>query len=167
MIKDLLVSRPNQVWVCDITYLRTEKGFVYLSLLTDRYSRKIVGWCLSKSLSIEGSVDALKKALKANPHHHSLIHHSDRGVQYCSHAYVKILNRYGISISMTEENHCYENAMAERVNGILKDEYLLDATFRDFAHAKRACREAIELYNTRRPHWSLKLKTPEEVHKAA
>ena len=167
LIKDLPVSGPNQVWVCDITYLRTENGFVYLSLLTDRYSRKIVGWSLSESLSIEGSVEALKKALKANPHHQSLIHHSDRGVQYCSHDYVKILNKCGISISMTEDNHCYENALAERVNGILKDEYLLDATFRDLAHARRACGEAIVLYNTRRPHWSLKLKTPEEVHHAA
>jgi transposase InsO family protein len=167
LIKELSVSRPNQVWASDITYLRTEKGFVYLSLLTDMYSRKIVGWSLSESLSIEGCVSALKTALKENPLQDSLIHHSDRGVQYCSHDYVKTLNKNKIKISMTEENHCYENAMAERVNGILKDEYLLDGIFRDFAHAKKSCQQAIELYNNYRPHWALKLKTPQQVHDAA
>jgi transposase InsO family protein len=167
LIRDLILSRPNQVWASDITYLRTDKGFVYLSLLTDMYSRKIVGWSLSESLSIEGCVASLKKALRENPVHQPLIHHSDRGVQYCSHDYVKILHKNKIAISMTEENHCYENAMAERVNGILKDEYLLDMTFKDFTHAKKACAEAIVLYNTRRPHWSLKFKTPQQVHHAA
>ena len=166
-VKDFILSGPNQAWACDITYLRTEKGFVYLSLLTDMYSRKIVGWRLSESLSIEGSLTALKKALKENPLRRSLIHHSDRGVQYCSHEYVKLSKKNKIDISMTEGNHCYENALAERVNGILKDEYLLDATFRDFAHAKNACKEAVELYNTRRPHLSLKYNTPCQVHHAA
>ena len=167
LVKDLTLSRPNQVWASDITYLRTEKGFVYLSLLTDMYSRKIVGWELSESLSIEGSLAALKKALKENPSGLSLIHHSDRGVQYCSHEYVKLLKKNTIDISMTEYNHCYENALAERVNGILKDEYLLDVTFRDFTHAKNVCRQAIELYNTRRPHLSLKYQTHWQVHHAA
>jgi len=166
LIKALCIGRPNQVWASDITYLRTAKGFVYLSLLTDMYSRKIVGWSVSDSLSIEGSVEALKKALRENPVLSPLIHHSDRGVQYCSHAYVNILKKKKISISMTEENHCYENAMAERVNGILKDEYLLDRTFNDFSDAQKACKEAVMLYNTRRPHWSLKFKTPEEMHHA-
>ena len=160
-IKDLTLSGANQVWASDITYLRTEKGFVYLSLLTDMYSRKIVGWSVSESLSIEGSLDALKKALRE---HSPQIHHSDRGVQYCSNDYVKLLKKNNVSISMTEENHCYENALAERVNGILKDEYLLDRTFRDLVHAKKSCNEAVELYNTRRPHWALKLKTPWQVH---
>jgi len=95
-----------------------------------------------------------------------LIHYSDRGVQYCSKDYVKILKKKKIEISMTEENHCYENAMAERVNGILKNEYLLDRTFKDFVHAEKSCNEAITLYNTRRPHLSLKYKTPEQVHHA-
>jgi transposase InsO family protein len=118
-------------------------------------------------LSIEGSVNALKKAIKENSVQ-NLIHHSDRGVQYCSHNYIKILNKNKIAISMTEENHCYENALAlaERVNGILKDEYLLDRTLKDFSHAEKACREAINLYNTRRPHGSLKFQTPEQVHHA-
>ena len=163
-IKDLFITYSNQIWAADITYLRTENGFVYLSLLTDMYSRKIVGWSLSKSLSIEGSVFALKKALRQNPLTDSLIHHSDRGIQYCSKDYVKILKKNKIAISMTEENHCYENAMAERVNGILKDEYLLDRTFQDFTHAEKACKEAIMLYNTRRPHLALKYKTPEQVY---
>jgi transposase InsO family protein len=167
LIRDLFIVRPNQVWASDITYLRTEKSFVYLSLLTDMYSRKIVGWSVSESLSIEGCMSALKKVLRENPGQHSLIHHSDRGVQYCSHDYVGILVKNRISISMTEENHCYENALAERVNGILKDEYLLDGTFKDLAHAQKACRETVELYNTRRPHWSLKFKTPGQVHHAA
>jgi len=167
IIRDLEIFRHNQVWAADITYLRTGKGFVYLSLLTDMYSRKIVGWALSDSLSIEGSVRALKKALKQNPHLKTLIHHSDRGIQYCSKDYIKILEGNKIQISMTEENHCYENAMAERVNGILKDEYLLDRTFKDFKHAEKSCQEAIKLYNTRRPHLALKFKTPEQVHQAA
>jgi len=167
LIKELSFTRPNQVWASDITYLRTEKGFVYLSLMTDMYSRKIVGWSLSDSLSIEGVIMALKKAVRENPIQNSLIHHSDRGVQYCSHEYVKLLTKNKILISMTEENHCYENAMAERVNGILKDEYLLDITFKDFENVKKACKEAIGLYNTRRPHWALEFKTPEQVHHAA
>lgn len=161
------VERINTVWAADITYLRTAKGFVYLSLLTDMYSRKIVGWQLSDSLSIEGSEKALIKALKDCRNPAGLIHHSDRGIQYCSKSYVGKLLKKKIRISMTEENHCYENALAERVNGILKDEYLLDSTFKDYRSALRACKEAIHLYNTRRPHWSLKLKTPEQVHSAA
>jgi len=167
IIKDLDINRPNQVWASDITYLRTNGRFVYLSLITDMYSRKITGWSLSESLSVEGSIRALKKALKENPLKDVLIHHSDRGIQYCCKDYVSILDRKKIKISMTEENHCYENAMAERVNGILKDEYLLDSTFKDFKHAEKVCREAIKLYNTCRPHWALKLKTPEKVHQAA
>lgn len=167
LIKELNLFRSNEVWASDITYLRTEKGFVYLSLLTDMYSRKIVGWSLSENLSIEGCVKALKKALKANPVRNSLIHHSDRGIQYCCKDYVDILKKNNIEISMTEDNHCYENALAERVNGILKGEYLLDRTFNDFAHAAKACKEAVNLYNTYRPHWSLGLKTPQQVHYAA
>lgn len=166
-IKELVEINPNQVWASDITYLRTKMGFVYLSLIIDMYSRKIAGWSLSKSLSIEGPVEALKKALRENPERKPLIHHSDRGVQYCSKDYVKILTKKKIKISMTEENHCYENAMAERLNGILKDEYLLDRTFNDFAHANKACKEAVRLYNTRRPHWALGFKTPEQVYQAA
>jgi transposase InsO family protein len=166
-LNGITLSRPNEAWAADITYLRTEQGFVYLSLLTDMYSRKIVGWSVSDSLSIEGCAEALKQALRENPLRHPLIHHSDRGIQYCSHDYVGILKKHNAEISMTEENHCYENALAERVNGILKDEYLLDMTFKDISHARKACCEATGLYNTRRPHWSLNFKTPQQVHDAA
>lgn len=158
------IETPNACWVSDITYLRTEKGFVYLFLITDYFSRKIVGWSLSDSLSIEGGIEALKMALRQRDKDKPLIHHSDRGIQYCSNEYVKILKKNTIQISMTEENHCYENSKAERVNGILKDEFLLDETFKDYEATHKSVKEAIRTYNELRPHWALKLKTPQEVH---
>lgn len=164
-IKDLLVTRPNQIWVSDITYIRTLRGFVYLFLITDLYSRKIVGWCLSRSLSIEGGLKALKMAFCSRKDKcNSLIHHSDRGIQYCSKDYVKTLQKANIGISMTEENHCYENAVAERVNGILKSEFYLDATFSNFAQALATVGSGIKNYNEKRPHWSLGLQTPSQVY---
>lgn len=165
IIKDIEVTRPNQVWVSDITYIRTVKGFCYLALITDAYSRKIVGYDLSNSLELSGCVRALNKALYLAKNIKGLIHHSDRGIQYCSNVYTQILKRKHIDISMTEENHCYENAMAERVNGILKDEFYLDQTFTDVAHAKRAAKSAIKLYNEVRLHLSLDFKTPNMVYK--
>ena len=158
------ITRPNQCWVSDITYLRTVEGFVYLFLITDYYSRKIVGWSLSHSLSIEGGLLALQMAVKQRDSRLELIHHSDRGVQYCSGDYVNLLHKNGIQISMTEQNHCYENAKAERVNGILKDEFLLDRTFTDYKMALQSVRQAVTTYNEARPHWSLDLQTPAEVH---
>ena len=165
LIKEMKVTRINQVWVSDITYIRTLNGFVYLFLITDLYSRKIVGWSLSRSLSIEGATKALKMALRCRENKMlPLIHHSDRGIQYCSHAYVGLLQKAGIGISMTEENHCYENSTAERVNGILKDEFYLDNTFHNFDQAYQAVRSGVNIYNEKRPHWALKLLTPEQVH---
>lgn len=165
LIKETEVNRINQVWVSDITYIRTLTGFVYLFLITDLYSRKIVGWSLSRSLSIEGAVDALKMALRSRKDKTlPLIHHSDRGIQYCSHAYVNLLQKQEIGVSMTEENHCYENSTAERVNGILKDEFYLDNTFNDFEQAYQTTRSAERIYNEKRPHWALKLLTPEQVY---
>jgi putative transposase len=161
------VERPNQAWVSDITYIRLRDGFAYLSLLTDYYSRKVVGWCLSRSFGLDGSLQALHQALSVTRRRQGLVHHSDRGIQYYSAPYTSQLQQHGIRISMTEVDHCYENALAERVNGILKDEYALDATFSDYNQACQSCKEAIRLYNTRRPHWSLGFKTPEEVHRAA
>lgn len=166
-LKHKLLNAPNQALVSDITYLRTRNGFVYLFLITDAYSRKITGWSLSNNLSIEGAVEALKMAIKHCGNAAGIIHHSDRGIQYCSKDYVSILKSYKMIISMTEENHCYENAMAERVNGILKDEFLLDSEFANKCIAIKAVKEAIETYNCRRPHWSLQLCTPEQIHKAA
>ncbi len=164
IIKDIEVNRSNQVWVSDITYIRTVKGFCYLALITDMHSRKIVGYDLSDSLELKGCVRALNKALYQAKDTKGLIHHSDRGIQYCSNVYTQILKRKKIDISMTEENHCYENAMAERVNGILKDEFYLDQTFTNVAHAKRAAKNAIKLYNEIRLHLSLDYKTPNMVY---
>ena len=165
LIKNMQVNKPNQVWVSDITYIRTVKGFCYLALITDMHSRKIVGYDLSDSLELRGCVRALNKAIYQAKDTKQLIHHSDRGIQYCSNVYTKILKRKKIDISMTEENHCYENAMAERVNGILKDEFYLDQTFDNVAHAKRVAKNAINLYNEVRLHLSLNYKTPNMVYK--
>ena len=167
IIKDFKASRTNQIWVSDITYIRTIKGFCYLALITDAYSRKIIGYDLSNSLELSGCVRALNKALYKAKYIDRLIHHSDRGIQYCSNGYTQILKRHNIAISMTEDNHCYENALAERINGILKDEFYLDQTFTDVAHAKRATKNAINLYNEVRLHLSLDYKTPNYVHQNA
>jgi len=163
-IKQLEINKPNQVWASDITYIRTLNGFCYLALITDMYSRKIVGYDLSDSLELKGCVRALNKAIYQAKSIKGLIHHSDRGIQYCSNVYTQILKRKKIDISMTEENHCYENALAERVNGILKDEFYLDQTFTNVAHAKRAAKNAINLYNEIRLHLSLDYKTPNMVY---
>lgn len=166
-LKGKLLTGSNQAYVSDITYLRTHAGFVYLFLQTDAYSRKITGWSLSDSLSIEGAIKALQMTLRGCKPPQGAIHHSDRGIQYCSKEYVKLLKRHKMEISMTEENHCYENAVAERVNGILKSEFLLDETFANKSVALKAVQQAIESYNIRRPHWSLSLCTPHQVHMAA
>ncbi|MAZ72729.1 MAG: hypothetical protein CMC70_06245 [Flavobacteriaceae bacterium] len=163
-IKDVIINRSNQVWAADITYIRTIKGFCYLALLTDMYSRKIVGFDLSDSLELTGCVRALKKALYHNRGLRNLTHHSDRGIQYCSNVYTNELKKKKIQISMTEENHCYENALAERVNGILKDEFYLDQTFASVEEAMRATKNAIKLYNSKRLHLSLNYKIPNNVH---
>ena len=166
-LKEKLVTGPNQAYVSDITYLRTRQGFLYLFLQTDAWSRMITGWDLSDSLAIEGALRALQMTLKQCPTPKGVIHHSDRGIQYCCKEYVELLNRHKMEISMTEENHCYENAIAERVNGILKHDFLLDEEFTNHDSALRAVKQAIESYNTRRPHWSLNLFTPQQVHAAA
>jgi putative transposase len=166
-LKGRLLTGPNQAYVSDITYLRTREGFVYLFLQTDAYSRMITGWDLSTSLAIEGAIKALKMTIGQSPKTTGAIHHSDRGIQYCSKDYVKLLAGEKMEISMTEENHCYENAIAERVNGILKEEFLLYQEFADKQSAFKAVKEAIKSYNERRPHWSLDLCTPLQVHTAA
>ena len=166
-LKEQLLTGPGQAYVNDITYLRTEEGFMYLFLQTDGYSRMITGWDLSDSLAIEGAVKALQMTLRQCSNGEGVIHHSDRGIQYCCKEYVEILKRNKMEISMTEENHCYENALAERVNGILKEEFLLGEKFANKALALKAVKQAIESYNNYRPHWSLNLCTPQQIHHAA
>lgn len=163
LVKGLEVTKSNQVWVSDITYIRTVKGFCYLALITDMYSRKIVGYDISDSLELAGCLRALQKALANAKPAVGLIHHSDRGIQYCSKQYVAKLLNHEVRISMTEENHCYENAVAERVNGILKDEFFLDQCFVSTNNAKVATNSAIKIYNTKRLHLSLNYKTPNMV----
>lgn len=167
LIKDMDINAPNQVWASDITYIRTIRGFCYLALITDMYSRKIVGYDISDSLELAGCLRALKRALRTARPAAGLVHHSDRGIQYCSNQYVSELDKRKIRISMTEENHCYENAMAERVNGILKDEFYLDQCFFSTEHACIAAKNAIEIYNSKRLHLSLGYKTPNMVFKNA
>ncbi len=166
-IAGVAIEGPNHAWASDITYLRTREGFGYLSLVTDMYSRKIVGYHVGKDLTAAESLRALEMALKEKPGAAPLIHHSDRGCQYCSHEYVERLQAEGIAISMTQTQHCAENAMAERVNGILKQEYYLKGEFPDLAAARKAVGEATWLYNTCRPHRSLNLRTPTDVHGVA
>ena len=167
LIKDLELTGPNQVWVSDITYIRTQEAFVYLSLITDKYSRKVVGYHVGRTLETQNTLKALAMALETLPAGSHPIHHSDRGCQYCSHEYVNVLKAHGMPVSMTEEDHCAENAMAERVNGILKQEHFLNHTFKSVAQVRQAVEEAVWLYNTRRPHRSLKLCTPEQIHEKA
>ncbi len=159
------VTGSNQVFVSDITYLRLGEKFVYLALVTDYFSRSIVGWYCNDSLESIGAQKALGKALKQLPSGSKIIHHSDRGSQYCCHAYIKMLK--GHQISMTEKNHCYENGKAERVNGILKREYGLGGVFKSKSDVLKAVKEAIYLYNNLRPHQALGYRYPAQVHVAA
>lgn len=165
LIKDIVTTRVNEVFVSDITYIRTREGFCYLALVTDVHTRKIVGYDLSQSLAFEGAQRALKMALSGVHKSDNLIHHSDRGIQYCSHAYTDMLKAKGCRISMTEENHCYENAIAERINGILKHEFSLGDTLQSFKVAKELVTQAVWLYNNKRRHLSLDFLTPQEVYK--
>ncbi len=164
LIKDVIETKPDGIWLTDITYIRTGETFMYLSLVTDLYSRKIIGSCLSDNLSIEGSVKALKQAMRGKSNLQGSIHHSDRGIQYCSKEYTKLLTSKGIQISMSEKGNPYENAVAERVNGILKEEFLLSDTFTDKETAKKAVKQAIETYNKSRIHMSIDYKTPEDKY---
>jgi transposase InsO family protein len=163
LIEGFFPTAPNQLWVSDITYIVLVNCFAYLSLITDAYSRKIVGFYLSMDLSAEGCIKALNMALNNNPVLGKLIHHSDRGSQYCCSDYVKILNDIYIKISMTQNGDPKENAIAERVNGILKDE-LLDKVYLDYKQAVKGVAVAISTYNHQRPHGSIDYLTPYEAH---
>jgi len=159
-------TASEQVWVADITYLPTNDKFVYLSLVTDAYSRKIVGWHVHDTLQTEPVAQALKMALRTRQSQQRLIHHSDRGIQYCSSYYQDIHQRHGLECSMTDGYDCYQNALAERVNGILKGELLLQRPA-DLEQARRMVRESVQIYNAERPHLSLKMQTPDKVHRTS
>jgi len=163
---ELEIERVNQVWVADITYILTEQGFVYLALLTDAFSRFIVGYDLSSSLAAEGALRALNQAIDqtAGLNLTGLVHHSDHGIQYTAHPYNQRLTTARILPSMGEVGNCYENALAERINGILKCEYGLDDLFIDLHQAHMAVEEAVNLYNFERPHSSLGLRYPAAVY---
>ena len=169
LIRGFVTTGSNQLWVSDITYWKINGIYVYISFITDAFSRKVVGYHVALTLETVETIKALKMALSElilEPNTLlNLIHHSDRGLQYCSNQYVEQLQKHNIHISMTEENHCYENAIAERVNGILKDEFYLDQNFANVELARKASENAIKLYNNKRLHLSLGYKTPNMVFK--
>jgi len=166
LIKDLEINRAEQVFVSDITYIRTRKGFLYLFLITDAYSKQIMGWELSDNLRTISAIKALQMAIGNRKYpKRELIHHSDRGLQYCNPAYIDVLEQNGIEPSMTTKYDPYENAIAERVNGILKTEYEIGDGFLGQKDAKREIKFAIWLYNTDRPHMSCHGLTPIVAHR--
>lgn len=166
LIREYTPVQPNQLWVSDITYIEVGYGFIYLSLITDAYSRKIVGWDLSRDLSSAGALRALRMALRSLPEGTSLIHHSDRGVQYCHSGYVKELEKRNVLISMTESGDPLENAIAERVNGILKTEWIAKRRLKSWDDTLGYIEKIIDLYNNERPHQSISYLTPDLVHRS-
>lgn len=165
LIKGMEIKKPEQVWVSDITYVNCKKGPLYLHLVTDAYSKKIMGYFLSDDLKTKSTLAALKMALKNRKYRsRKLIHHSDRGFQYASSDYTEKLKREKIKISMTTKYDPYENAIAERVNGILKDEFEISNRKLSMDEARRNVNHAIKIYNKKRPHWSCQFLTPEQAH---
>lgn len=158
-------SGPEQVWVADITYLPSRNGPLYLSLVTDAFSRKIVGHHVHDSLHAKSVARAFSAALRQRRTQQALVHHSDRGIQYCSEHYQSLHAQHGVTCSMTDGYDCYQNALAERVNGILKNELLTQPPV-DLPLTHRMVREAVDIYSYERPHQALKYKTPDAVHRA-
>ncbi len=157
---------PEQVWVSDITYLGTRKKPLYLSLVSDAYFKKIMGFNLSNTLKQEGAIDTLKMAIKNRDYStESLIHHSDRGLQYCGYEYQRILDKHEVRRSMTENADPYENAIAERINGILKDEFMLDQHIVNQQTMAKIVKQSINIYNPYRPHWNCELLIPNQMHR--
>jgi transposase InsO family protein len=166
LVKEFTPSGPHQLWVSDITYIETAQGFVYLFLITDAYSRKVIGWSVGQSLEADHALLALYMALSQLPAgQKNVYHHSDRGVQYCSEKYVKILKKNGFQISMTENGDPLENALAERINGILKQEWLNDMKFKTKQEVADQVNRIINIYNNERPHSSIGMLTPVQAHK--
>ena len=165
LVSTIEIVKPDAVWVSDITYVGSRINPSYLALITDAYSKKIVGYDVSQSLSVESSLKALEMAIgNKEVRDYPLIHHSDRGLQYCSNDYQKLLNDNDISPSMTEKYDPYENAIAERINGILKQEFNIARSIKDFDIKKKLIEDAIKVYNTKRPHLSNHMMTPIQMH---
>jgi len=164
LVKDLEVKYPNQVYVTDVTYIWVGDCWYYLILITDKYSRKIVGWELSKDHSHHAVERAVNTVLVKNKQNKPIILHSDRGSEFCCHDLISFLQQKGFISSMTDEDHCAQNALAERMNGILKQEFIPQKGFIDFGIAKASISQSIKLYNMARPHGSLAMKTPDQVH---
>jgi len=165
LIKGIRIRGVNQLWVSDITYVRKRNGFLYLSLITDAYSRKVVGYHIAESLQAANTLEALKMALRLNNKPlYNLIHHSDRGIQYCSYDCTNLLKTHHIRVSMTESGDPLENALAERMNGIIKNEYLFNKNIRNVNHARVLLTQAVDAYNNERPHSSIKMQTPNKLH---
>lgn len=164
LVKNVEINKPEQVWVADITYLSLQNKHYYLHLITDAYSKKIVGYQLADNLQGKTTLEALNKAITSRKYRHKLIHHSDRGLQYCAYEYIAKLTENNIAVSMTEQSDPYENAVAERVNGILKDEFMLDVNFESYYRMKKQVIQAINAYNHIRPHLSIGFLTPNKAH---
>lgn len=164
LIKDFIPEAINQLWVSDITYWKINNHYVYISFITDAYSHKIVGYHLAETLEAVGPVRALQMALNQNKTLNNLYHHSDRGIQYCSEEYISLLKNAGIKISMTETGDPLDNAIAERVNGIIKNEYLCCYKANNIIEAQKVLDDVISLYNQKRPHMSIGNLTPEQIH---
>ena len=165
LIKDKVPNRPEQLWVCDITYIKTQYGHNYLAIVTDAYSKQIMGYKLDNNMKTSLCTEALAMAIKNRKYpNRKLIHHSDRGFQYCNPKYTKFAEDNGISMSMTEQYDPYENAIAERINRTLKYEYGLKKTLKNTAIAKDVAKQAVYIYNNLRTHFSLDLRKPAEVH---
>lgn len=165
LLENFRATEPEQAWVADITYFPTQEGTSYISLITDVFSRKIVGYDVSDTLKTEASARAYEMALSQRMRTGILRHHSDRGIQYCSDQYQKIHEKHKVLCSMTEGGNCYQNALAERINGILKNEFLFTKPH-NLEMAKKMVGQAINIYNKHRPHLSLNYKTPDEIHRA-
>lgn len=164
--KDLQISRPEQLWVSDITYIKSREGNLYLSLVTDAWSRKIMGYHLTDHLKASGPIEALKMALSQRLYpKRKLMHHSDKGIQYCCDAYIQLLQQHNIEISMTSKYDPYENAIAERVNGTIKNEFELDKPLPDKQYAQREIARTIRIYNLLRPHLNCGMQAPEYSHR--
>lgn len=165
LIDGLTIERPEQVWVSDITYIGNRQNPMYLSLVTDAYSKKIMGANVSNSLEATGAINALKQAIKNRKYpYNQLIHHSDRGLQYCCDEYQLLLTKHRITCSMTESYDPYQNAIAERVNGILKHEFILGISISNLNLMRKLIEQSIDIYNNERPHWSCWMNTPNSMH---